>query len=224
MTISELSPAQQPEQKRIQHGVTVNHLRPGSEAFFEWMASRQHYVEQRGWKDMSNGDFDRYDELPETDHMAIYDSEEQLLYGMRLSPVESIESSLSWEMTQHSTMDRERILADWQFNDRTVWDLTRLIPGESATFRTAYEAIPLLFGEGLRSCQAKGDLDPVWLFVIDSKFRQWLEKQGVALQVLDEGFINGDDTPSTLGYFQPAQLAALGEHHGFSARAMRETT
>ena len=222
MTISELSPTQHPAQERLKGRLVTRHLRPGNEAFLEWMISRQDYVEKRGWKDMSHGDYDRYDEMIETDQLAIYDADVNLLYGMRLTPIGAIQDALSWEMIQHSTMDQKNILNKWQFSQQGIWDLTRLIPGGSTSFRTAFEAIPLLFGEGLRSCQARGDADPVWLFVMDSKLRQWLEKQGVNIQVLEEGFINGDEAPSTLGFFQPARLAALGEHHSFSARAMKE--
>lgn len=224
MTLSETSQADSAGHEHLRPALSTSHLHPSNVQFFDWMEARANFMSQKGWVDVSSGDFDRYDDDMRTDHVMVSDERGELLYGMRLTPVESLEESLSWEMIDHSTMDKAAMQKAWPFEGREVWDLTRLVPLKRSAVVVANAAIPALFGEGLRECVRKGDADPVWLFVMDSKFRHWLEKQGVFIEELGAGRINGDEDESTIGYFEPAKLAALGYQHSFSYWAMGDKT
>src|SRR5690606_34394369 len=83
-------------------GARALRLVPDDDAFAEWLALRQDFVEKKGWRTGSTGEWDRYDEDPRTAQLIMTDAEGRLAFGMRLTPAVSIDDSLSWSMVTHS--------------------------------------------------------------------------------------------------------------------------
>jgi len=223
MTMSNVDSLTQPEQGNILVPYRTVKLRQGTKRFDDWMQARHTFVIEKGWKPKTGDadDFDLYDGNNETAQFGVYDQSDQLVYGMRLTPIEGFEQTLSWEMVENSSIQQQVEEATLLDTSHQVWDLTRLIPGEGATMRNSFKTIPKLFGDGLRHCAMKGDEDPLWVFVLDSSMNRWLSRQGVDVIKLGEGSVNGDVDISTFGCFRPAALA-IDRTSDFAHRAMEE--
>ncbi len=194
-------------------------IQPHSPRFEKWIEARHNFMLERGWVTGPEDDFDGYDLDQQTEHLGVYEGD-QLVYGMRLTPVDGFEQSLSWNMVENSSIQQQIQEKAFLNSTHQVWDLTRLVPGEAASIRASYSAIPKLFGEGLRHCITEGDENPLWIFVLDEGMKKWLLRQGVDITILGEGQVNGDTVNSSFGYFEPAKLAALQDVHPFAKQAM----
>ena len=223
MTMSDLDSLVQPEKGNVLVPYHTVKLRPGTKQFDNWMQARHDFVVEKGWKPKTGDvdDFDLYDGNADTAQFGVYDQAERLVYGMRLTPIEGFEQTLSWEMVENSSIQDQVNEAALLDPSHQVWDLTRLVPGEAASLRASYQTIPKLFGDGLRCCASQGDEDPLWVFVLDSPMSRWLLKQGVEIIKLGEGAVNGDAVTSTFGCFRPAELA-VDPTSDFAYRAMNE--
>jgi len=222
MTMSDLDSLVHPEQGNVLAPYRTLQLRPGTLRFDEWMQARQEFVLEKGWKPKTGNetDYDLYDYDPETAQFGIYDQSDRLTHGMRLTPIQGFEQSLSWEMIENSSIQQQVSEGGLLNPSHQVWDLTRLVPGEAASMEGSLETIPKLFGEGLRYCAGQGDEDPQWIFVLDSFMGRWLQRQGVGFIKLGEGVVNDDARASTFGCFSPAELAA-DPTSDFARRAMK---
>lgn len=208
--------------------LTARLLSPEEPLFAEWLLARQKLVEDKGWNTPS-GEYDRYDDNLRTKHLVLYDDTERLIFGMRLTPVESYNQTLSWEMVRPSNVHAQVELNGLIDPGQPVWDLTRLTPGKDVPYRLSSEAIPRLFGEGLRQCIVEGDDDPTWIFTLDEKMAHWLKRQEVNFIELVEAILPGDTDVSIFGSIKPAHLAELASrpHDGskasdFAHRAMKD--
>ena len=202
-------------------------LTPDDPRFVDWMELRHQLMEDKGWH-AEGGEFDAYDENKNTKHIVLYDAEDVLTAGMRLTPIEGYDQTLSWDMVQHSPIHDEVRSAGVIDATRPVWDLTRLAVGRDVPYRVRHEAIPRLFGEGLRQCQAVGDDNPLWIFALDEGMIAWLQKQDVEVSILGSAILPGDTKPSTFGSIEPAWIAELAKQpldesklSSFAHRAMR---
>lgn len=223
MTMSNVESLPQPGREGLLLPYRTERLRQGTRQFDEWMEARHKFVIEKGWKPKTGDvdDFDTYDHNPCTAQFGVYDQSHKLVHGMRLTPIDGFEQSLSWEMVEGSSIHEQVKELAMLDPSHQVWDLTRLVSGEAASMRSSYKTIPKLFGDGLRYCAAQGDEDPLWLFVLDAPMHRWLSRQGVDIITLAEGNVDGDADVSTFGCFSPAKLA-IDQSNDFARRAMNE--
>jgi len=223
MTMSNLDALVQPERGDVLAPYHTVKLRQGTKRFDDWMQARHGFVLEKGWtpKTGIDDDVDLYDGNSETAQFGVYNQADQLTHGMRLTPIQGFEHTLSWEMIENSSIQGQVQEAGLLNPSHQVWDLTRLVPGEAASREGSYETIPKLFGDGLRYCASQGDEDPQWIFVLDKFMSLWLQRQGVDIVKLGEGKVNGDAVVSTFGSFRPAALA-MDLTSDFARRAMKE--
>lgn len=202
-------------------------LHPDDPEFVRWLLARQELMDDKGWH-APNGEYDRYDDNERTKQLVLFDETGELIFGMRLTPVESYNQTLSWDMVRPSSIHAQVELSGLLDAAQPVWDLTRLTPGHDVPYRVRHQAIPRLFGEGLRQCINSGDPDPLWVFTIDETVAHWLENQGVDITILGKAVLPEDESMSAFGYIKPRKLAELanGPYNGtkasdFAHRAMR---
>jgi hypothetical protein len=205
-------------------------LHPDDPQFAEWLLARQELMDDKGWR-APGGEYDRYDDNLRTKHLVLYDESGKLTFGMRLTPMESYNQTLSWEMVRPSTVHAQVELGGRIDPSQSVWDLTRLTPGHDVPYRVRLNAIPRLFGEGLRECIANGDPDPTWVFTLDEAMTRWLASQDVDFTILGGAVLPGDTKMSRFGYIKPLHLAELADvpydgskASSFAHRAMRGKT
>ncbi len=184
-------------------------LQPHDEQFEEWLTIRHEFMARKGWRTPEAGEWDEYDETPETAHVVLYGEGGRLLFGMRLTPIDSVDASMSWRMVADSNIheqvtEHERTLAPLPVEG--LWDLTRLVPGEHIRSEESHEAIPRLFHEGLMHCQKQGDANPAWVFALDKVTHRWLTSQGVAVSILGRDHVGADKQETLFGLVYPAEI------------------
>lgn len=184
-------------------------LTPTDERFEEWLKVRHDFMVRKGWRDPAVSDFDIYDEDPLTAHIALYDEQDKLTFGMRLTPADSLEATLSWEMTAQSPIHAQ-VNVDALRGSGLVWDLTRLVPGNDVSRAESAAIIPRLFHEGMVYNQQQGDENPQWVFALDPVTHRWLESQNVPITILGRGKIGADMHDTILGLTQPAVIDQSG--------------
>lgn len=193
-------------------------LHPDDPEFANWLLARQELMDDKGWH-APDGEYDRYDDNNRTKQLVLYDETDTLVFGMRLTPIESYNQTLSWEMVRSSSIHTQVELGGALDADQPVWDLTRLTPGNDIPYRVRHQAIPRLFGEGLRQCIESGDPDPLWVFTIDETVARWLEGQGVDFTILGKEILSGDEVASAFGYIKPLHLAELADRTNDDSKA-----
>lgn len=177
------------------------------EEFHRWLKVRQNYMEAQGWH--FGDDHDRYDEDPRTIHIIKErETNKEIMVGMRLTPCDSVEESLSLGMLSPELQEQTRMnLPDGMNN---IWDLTRLIPGD-LTKDEAVDAILETFGTGLAvsTNRSPADLPPQWIFATTPAFANFFRRQGINFIELARGKNKPDDTKDTVFcYAQPAEDTA----------------
>jgi len=193
-------------------------LHPTDDAFTDWLQVRHNYMIQRDWYTTEH-DLDEYDDNQSTRHILLSNEKDQFVMGMRLTPMDQYDQTLSWDMIADSTIQQQVQASGLLDQNRPVWDLTRLVPG-AVTARQRSDAVPQLFGEGLRQCQAAGDQNPLWVFVLDQDFAKVLASRQVDVTILGSGIIGHDQAESLFGCIEPAQLAAQHATVPFARQAM----
>ncbi len=214
-----MQPVDAAEEFRLRAGHTSASIRLEDPAFLEWVAARHDFMRKRGWKTGEVDDFDPYDSRPDTKHFTVRNKDDQLAFGMRLTPAQTFDETMSWDMVKDTPI-AQQVEEQGGVDAERIWDLTRLVPGPGAGVRTSFVAIPMLFGEGLRYCKSQGDADPTWVFVLDEKMEQWLQRQKVEVNVLGRSKINGDPVESLFASIRPLRIAEQGHKHDFAVRAM----
>lgn len=194
-------------------------LRTDDDRFGEWLDTRHDFMLKRGWM-RAEGDWDQYDEYPLTEQIVLYDEFGKLTFGMRLTPVSDFHQSLSWEMVQGSPIHEQVERNEALLSGEGLWDLTRLVPGDGISRQVSAEAIPRLFGEGLRICQERGDSNPAWIFALDQPTKKWLNSEGVEIIELGEAVLQGDRRPTIFGVVRPAEIATTATASEFTKRSM----
>lgn len=200
-------------------------IQPGTEEFDEWLKLRQEYVGSQNWETKGPGDEDEYDNNPETLHLVAQDPKTgALVAGLRLTPIKSIEESLSWGMLSPAMQNAARgVTGDnlAQLATDNMWDLTRLVAttGTAVDPKVKLDAILTLLYEGLAQTR-NGRVSPRWVFATDMPFISILKRWNITVHKITTGIIpnanTGDLEPETVFcYADPAnQKNAAEAHHG----------
>jgi hypothetical protein len=174
--------------------------------FDEWVRARKEFVVAKGWREDSDEEMDIYDGDSITAQLVTYGENGELLFGMRLTPINKILNSLSWDMVKDSTI-HEQATEDAEKIQDQLWDLTRLVPGPDVPLSERANVIRKLFYDGLQYCKAQGDADPVWFFALDKAMNAWIRRQGVKISLLGQAQIGNDEVETLFGFIRPAQIS-----------------
>lgn len=194
-------------------------LQPRDTQFADWLAIRHDFMVRRGWRTPENGEWDEYDDAVDTAQLALYGEAGKFLFGMRLTPIASVESSMSWRMVEDSTIPEQVMEHYAVLPSQGLWDLTRLVPGPEVQKEESHQAIPRLFHEGLAYCQQQGDDNPAWVFALDSATNRWLTAQGVTIMQLGKDRVGSDRHDTLFGVVYPAEI---DQANGEFARRSRQ--
>lgn len=181
--------------------IHVRRTSPGDAYFDYWLEQRHNYMRKMGWK--LDKEHDHYDDNPKTTNILISDDEDKLIVGMRLTPVENYQQSLSWEMLKTAPQMRQEVIDSGNLDlTAPVWDLTKLVQGDTRfSSEISQEAIGRLFGEGLQDSRVTGSDEPTWIFAITKPLFRILSSSGMHLRALSQDRINPNDrTESVFGY------------------------
>jgi N-acyl-L-homoserine lactone synthetase len=196
-------------------------VRPGDPGFESWIKQRRLFTGRMGWQ--LDSEHDHYDNNPLTHHVLVNDEYDALIVGMRLTPVETYEQGLSWQMLAPVPEMQDEVKAQSELDaTQPVWDVTKLIKG-TAIFSSeiSHLAIGQLFGEGLRLSREQSVSDPTWVFVITTSLYKWLSSNGVRLHGLSEGRIQPTDrTTSIFGYVHTTQGVHDSQDSPIAARSV----
>lgn len=193
----------------------------------QWLDARLDFVQSAGWLNGFESDQDEYDKNPATKQILLFEAD-RLVYGMRLTPVENIASSLSFKMLAANPDMQRHVVESLNLLPvgGGIWDLTRLIPvglvEERKDISLSFTRIARLFGEGLRRTRTTDSPSPAWLFLMENSLANWLSRTGVQLNEITIGKVSpGDRENSIFGFALPAEIAANTPDSGFTKIAMR---
>lgn len=177
---------------------------------------RADFVRAMDWfpDDPERDDTDRYDSDPRTLHFASFEpgTSRSLVASMRLTQVDSLEQSLSWEMLS-SNADMQRTVLSQQLaggeavgsalDERAtkggLWDLTRLVYplDDKADKEMLLGGLMEMCGAGLALTDpAEGELADdtlTWVFTATPTVKLALDFLGVENQVLSKGKVSAHD-------------------------------
>lgn len=205
-------------------GYSQLHIDPEHPLFGKFLDARGDFVKWKGWKAPESGedDWDRFDDDLDTAHFVSVDKHGDIIAGLRLTPVDSIEESLSWTMLTDEM--RAAALASGNVpdtEDQIVWDMTRLISGKkrlgprllSENIRKQYtkirkiEQIARLYGEGYSWTVYSREQPPVWIFATEESYADVMEKYGAPITRIVSGRVDPeDDQDVVFGYIEPVEL------------------
>lgn len=155
---------------------------------------RLRFVKAMNWfPEQFSDDWDVYDSRKDTYHFARRDESGSIIASMRLTPVESIESSLSYEMIGanqefQSTVRESQAAID----DGAIWDLTRLVyplDGRHDS-KTVHKAIVELFGMAAHVSAGHvedAEKDVYWIFATTPWTMRFFKQTGIESRTLAEG-------------------------------------
>jgi len=177
---------------------------PGIEALSqpaaEMLDFRRKFVIRMGWVDEPYlDDCDRYDDNPSTIHFNSWHESGEVLSGMRLTPLASIEDSLSVDMLATNPVMRQQALEFGQainMAETDVWDLTRLVnrfDDEPLHYESLLSMLGV-FGAGLARTYPLEGKDLIWLFTTTELMKNHLDAVGILAETIAQGRINEDET------------------------------
>lgn len=153
------------------------------------LEERLDFVRGMRWLDNSD-DTDRYDLRDDTYHFVQRDDSGAVIAAMRLTAVDSVEDSLSYEMLAANEQFQAAVREGSNGEvDGELWDLTRLIfPLENRhDSETVKGAIVQLFGMAARVSAGRDILseqDVTWIFTTTPWMLRFLNQTGVQSKVL----------------------------------------
>jgi len=180
-------------------------LDPTDPRFDEWIQTRQDFVVGKHWREETDEERDVYDDDGITAQLVTYGENGELLAGMRLTPVNKISNSLSWEMVKDSTIHAQAADEVEKLQNQ-LWDLTRLVPGPNLPPAERPEVLRKLLYKGLRYCREQGDNDPVWFFALEKATHAWLRREGIDISLLGKARVGSDDVETLFGFVRPSQI------------------
>lgn len=200
-TLHIITPAASPDR------IGPDHLSPLSLNFLQ---NRFEFVQQQGWLPDAVDDWDRYDEDPQTQYVikSNPNNPDKMWTGMRLTKVDDVFKSLSWEMMngnpalQAQAIQKERFMFNRLANaaeQGELYDLTRL----TLNFYDEHEADRLpwdkinesfreVFGAGVEATTKDG-VAPTWLFVTSASFLKHLNAMGIPTDEIVRGKLSPTD-------------------------------
>lgn len=193
------------------------------------LAFRLRFVQQMRWQVAESfesehpflqtmPDADRYDAMRSTLHLLSRDTNTgQIIAGLRLTPVASVESSLSWAMIQgcaaihrhpRNDQDADRIVEELNglAAEGYVWDLTRLVNhlGDGVDHMQIAAAMMELFGVALGIGRRNMPPDRFfrirWIFTTTEDLKNALSSLGIEFAQLAAGVVDADSY-SAKSYF-----------------------
>lgn len=176
----------------------------------DWLELRQQFVvHEKKWRtaEQQKNDDDEYDLDPLTLQFLLQDSKGAVTAGMRLTPRNSIEETLSWSMLPHIGEEARQVVSG------PVWDLTRLVTTEERIPDgiDRMNACAELFAAGFAQIYKEtGDDNPAWIFAIDKKFLGHFKAYGIEFTPI-EGTFQHDG--SFLSYAYPKERTQFLELH-----------
>lgn len=163
---------------------------------------RLRYVNEMGWLDPDrNSDWDGYDNYGTgTVHISHRAANGELVAAMRLTPVDSLEESISFvemigdDMAYRQSVE-EKLARQTSYAEYTpqLWDLTRLVHDTSRKkSRQILPAFLEMFGAGLAATMpAEGSsADAWWIFITTNKMRRTLSVCGIDFEELGQSSSN----------------------------------
>lgn len=184
----------------------------------QYLGIRHEFSKIFDWpsKDMDS-DKDRYDDNTQTSYVVISfgesgQHESVFDCGMRLTPIETLEESLSWEMLTNNPQIIDNVSIDAKSEvDRLVaqgnaWDLTRLVanPELKTDTESRMQSFIKMFAAGIHASEVKGASEPVWMFTTTKSLWHFLNRLGIEPKVVAQGKISPDDKDTSLfGYITP---------------------
>lgn len=187
---------------------------------------RTDYVLQENWPIHHSGvDFDEYDVRLDTEYV-VASAGNQVVAGMRLTPVDSIEESMSYDMWNYAG-DRESFLIQFrnsmnQINigkNEQLWDITRLVT-EANILATRSSKKKVESRAGLLKILAaaatikKDNKDTVWVFTTTQKMRHFMDRNSFKVSVIASGVISETDGyESSLCLIRPHEVIAHIKRH-----------
>jgi hypothetical protein len=172
------------------------------------------WLEQPGLEEVRK-EADAYDSDQETLHFMISDHETgEIMAGLRLTPVLSVEDSLSWSMFENAPEMRTQAYGHINRTGQNsiddlneaaargdLWDLTRLVTPEPTTKEQAeklmasiMELFATSYGAQRRFKQNPEDWDGIrWMFTGTDSLVFGLKHLGIQHEVIASGLINEED-------------------------------
>lgn len=178
--------------------------------------ARLDFVKDMEWFDDQHvDDRDRYDAEGRSFHFTRRKGDE-VLATMRLSSVESIEESLSYEMISANSVFQESVLgaAEEVMGEGDIWDLTRLVhPLDGRHDKVdVEEAIVELFGMAAQVSAEQATEDKVyWVFSTTSWALRFFRGVGIDLTVLASGKLPDAEGRPRVAHFCVVDLASAAE-------------
>lgn len=144
----------------------------------EWLELRQEKVLELGWRtpEQQQHDDDDYDADPSTAQFIFKNQAGEVTGGMRLTPRESIDQTLSWSMLKDLPESAKTAV------EGPVWDLTRLIVSDERIPNPIdrLNACAELFGAGFAHIkQLTGEENPTWVFAVERNFLNSFKRYGI---------------------------------------------
>ncbi len=176
---------------------------PGLEALSrpstDMLKFRQQFMVKMGWFDESHtDDRDRYDGVLSTVHLMERDEHGDILSGMRLTRLGSLDESLSVQMLEgNSSMHEAAVVFGKTINyaQTDLWDLTRLVhqlEGE-ANFVKSVESAQAIFGAGLAKTRPEDGRELLWVFTTTELIKGFLDISGIKTEPVAQGKLRSDD-------------------------------
>lgn len=175
----------------------------------EWLELREKKVIELGWRtpEQQQNDDDDYDADPSTAQFIFKNQAGEVTGGMRLTPRESIDQTLSWSMLASVPETAKQTVTG------PVWDLTRLIISDERIPNPMdrLSACAELFGAGFAYIkQLTGEDNPAWVFTVGRDFFKSFKRFGIEFTEIE-----GTEQPdgSLLCFAYPKDRTKFLEDH-----------
>ena len=174
------------------------------------MIDRATFVGLRGWKDLEGdpecADTDYYDGYANTDYYLMTRGDGVVVASMRLTPVVDISTCLSVNFFScDAQRDRASATINRLLEDKTILDLTRLIPNVDMFANVSSQPAVKsgfigILGTAVASAVKHNTFHPtrpiVWVFTVDGLVRNFLEQE-MMIPNLSEVLTHTQSTEST---------------------------
>jgi hypothetical protein len=168
---------------------------------------RKRFVLSKDWLEYGTDrpdDRDIYDSNPKTIHVASRNAENLPIAALRITPVEILTESLSYEMLRpemQAEVTESDLLPDGDF---AMFDMTRLVVDLDMSPRVYVPEIASIIGEAEKQSVLHSDGKPVmWIFAVDGVFAKFLERTGMDVHIVAN---DGSGAKTMFGYAFPTDV------------------
>ncbi len=182
---------------------------------------RMRFVLSKDWLEYGTDrpdDRDIYDNNPKTIHVASRNAEGRPIAALRITPVEILTESLSYEMLRpemQAEVAGSDLLPD---GDYAMFDMTRLVVDPDISPRVSVPEIARIIGGAEKqSVLHSGGKLVMWIFAVDGVFAKFLERTGMTVHIVaNDGF----GAKTMFGYAFPSEVK---KQHLAAADKRRDT-